>query len=67
MNRTEWFPVHIKPVRKGIYERSFTWGIRFAYWDGDLWGGFAMNTKDAYKNRILASAHQNAAWRGLIK
>lgn len=65
VGRSAWFPVHIKPVRVGVYERSYNFGIRFAYWDGTRWGGFASTTCYAYANRDMITGHQDAAWRGL--
>lgn len=65
MIRTTWFPVHIKPTRQGIYERSYQCGIRFAYWNGEYWGGFASDVKSAFGNRNSITAHHDAAWRGL--
>ena len=65
--RTEWFPAHIKPVRKGVYECSYSWGIRFAHWDGKFWGGYSVELNQAYGNRFLPSRHQECAWRGLAK
>lgn len=65
--RTQWFPVHIKPVRRGVYERSYGCGIRFAYWNGFVWGGFATRIDHAYDNRKFPSGHQDAAWRGLAE
>jgi hypothetical protein len=65
--RTEWFPVHIKPVHVGVYERSYQFGIRFAHWDGHMWGGFAFCVCNALYNRDLKTAHPDAAWRGLTE
>ena len=65
--RTAWFPVHIKPVYVGVYERSYTCGIRFAYWNGHAWGGFASDICTALRNSDSKTAHPDAAWRGLTE
>lgn len=66
--RTPWFPSDVKPVHPGVYERDFgTIGIRFAYWTGTNWGGFAVEHKHAVQNRRFPTAHPVAPWRGLAR
>lgn len=66
--RTGWFPSHVLPARTGVYERDFgTIGIRFAYWNGQHWGGFATKHRHATENRKFPTGHPVARWRGLSK
>ena len=67
-DRTPWFPSSVKPARRGVYERDFgTIGIRFAYWTGTYWGGFALLHKHAVHNRRFKTGHPVAPWRGLAR
>lgn len=64
--RTAWFPPEVKPVHRGVYERSIrTIGVRWAYWNGRYWGGFATIIKHAVDNRFSETGHPIAPWRGL--
>lgn len=66
--RTAWFPTHVLPARTGVYERDFgTIGVRFAYWTGKYWGGFAMLHSHAVRNRGFPTGHTVARWRGLAR
>lgn len=66
--RTPWFPVDTTPARRGVYERDFgTIGIRFAYWTGLYWGGFATKHRHAVQNRHYETGHMIAPWRGLAR
>jgi len=66
--RTPWFPSRVKPLRQGVYERDFgTIGIRFAYWTGRYWGGFAILYSHAVQNRRFRTGHPVARWRGLAR
>jgi len=65
---THWFPSKTKPVRFGIYERKLrTIGIRYAWWNGEWWGGFASDYQHAVNNQTFRSGHQDGAWRGLAR
>lgn len=64
--RTGWYPPQVNPARVGIYERDLgTIGIRWAYWNGSFWGGFANEVRNAVANRHSPTAHPVAPWRGL--
>lgn len=64
--RTAWYPPNVNPARVGIYERDIdTIGVRWAYWNGRFWGGFANEVTHAVANRHSPTAHQVAPWRGL--
>lgn len=66
--RTPWFDSGVAPARRGVYERDFgTIGIRFAYWTGKYWGGFASLYSHAVQNRRFPTAHEDARWRGLAR
>lgn len=71
MNTTKWYPAEVKPVRKGLYQRDFALvsghgiTIRFSYWNGRFWGGWAEHPIAAMKNRRQASSTQSIPWRGL--
>jgi hypothetical protein len=66
--RTAWYPSEVKPARRGVYERHFgTIGVRFAYWNGKFWGGFANVHRHAVRNRHTPTAHEVALWRGLAR
>jgi hypothetical protein len=57
MNKTNWYPPHIKPVRMGLYEvgREDMWVL--AYWCGKYWW--------ASLNRQFKWNNQHLSWRGL--
>lgn len=71
--RTPWYPASIPPVRKGLYERDHTksrfgpgrYPIRFSYWTGSRWGGWAANPEAAFANKKNESWDQQIPWRGL--
>lgn len=69
---TEWFPAHIKPVRKGVYEayiesmpfwKKFT---PYAFWDGRQWHNTSDTVEDAIKAGKIGSI-QAKVWRGFKK
>lgn len=71
---TEWFPAKVRPVRKGLYLRSWACGPAYAYWNGKSWGQsytFSYITEEEAKR--LALADRNTAskferpWRGLAQ
>ena len=37
MKLTDWFPGHIKPVRKGVYIASVGRNKFYRYWNGRWW------------------------------
>jgi hypothetical protein len=66
--RTPWYPSGVAPVRRGVYERNLgTIGIRFAYWTGKFWGGFATEHRHAVQNQYAPTGHEDAPWRGLAR
>ena len=70
MKFTEWYPGHIKPVRKGVYQQ---WSgckdvIGYQKWDGKKWSDWYSTIKGAEKSKNFAiSCCQNDPWRGLKK
>jgi len=68
---TKWFPPHIKPVRKGVYEVKFTpKGVHesymYAMWNGKKWSRVATyeEMKSFHSN---FDALQGKYWRGFTK
>ena len=57
MKRTEWYPSHIKPVRKGLYEVGSDKFHVYAYWDEKHWR--------LSLNRNTLWLDQNLTWRGI--
>lgn len=68
MKKTKWFPAHVLPVRKGVYEVKDT-GARagwYAYWNGHHFGYRTITPKDAYRARSYATVLPRlTCWRGL--
>lgn len=61
MNRTPWYPPHIKPKRVGWYEVNDGFpGVRY-WWDGYMWymrrGDFPLYFQDRIKWRGLTAPH----------
>jgi hypothetical protein len=64
---TPWFPGHVKPVHKGIYQRTTRWGEQYySKWDGEFWCAYATNFALAEKF-TQASMFQDWEWRGLAE
>lgn len=71
--KTPWFPGTVKPVRKGVYQRSYTGetrhrkDLRFNYWDGKSWRFPAYSPEVAadFSEGWLKSGFQGLPWRGL--
>ena len=72
MNKmTPWFPPHIKPVHKGVYEVKFTpKGLHESYWyaawNGKRWSRVARYEEMARFHSNF-DASQNKYWRGFRK
>jgi hypothetical protein len=72
MKLTRWYPGDVKPVRVGVYERSYgdnaNPGIHvgYAFFDGVDWFLRSRTTEDATTNK-LKSAHTRLPWRGLAQ
>ena len=68
IERTPWFPCHVKPVRHGLYERNHGGGYtKFSHWNGEFWGGWAKKKTHAYNNRHNPSTFQHLEWRGVLQ
>jgi len=69
---TPWFPPHIKPVRKGVYEvingyrLSHTLPI-YARWDGLEWSNSSYHAHHPELHYTSYRAYQNKYWRGFTK
>jgi len=64
--RTEWFPIHIDPVHKGLYEIEDVLGYAWSIWDHD-WHFASYSpelAEEFYKMGIKEDRIQQ--WRGLI-
>jgi hypothetical protein len=73
---TPWFPVHIKPVRRGVYATMYDTmsgipRVGYSYWDGDRWANQMADVKWAktmgQRPSATASAWQAKRWRGLAQ
>ena len=67
---TDWFPPHIKPVHKGVYEITFTsrhnmYAPMYATWNGEKWSSGSYNLCDKFHQ--LFNANQNKYWRGFTE
>ena len=65
---TKWFPPHIKPARKGVYEVKFTpkglyESYFYAMWNGKRWSRVATYEEMAFFHSNF-DALQNKYWRG---
>jgi hypothetical protein len=70
MKFTEWYPGHIKPFRKGVYQQRCGQGREIGYqkWDGTRWSDWYPTIEGAEKSKNFAiSCNQNDPWRGLTK
>jgi len=69
---TPWFPPHIKPVRKGVYQIKYTkkqnpaYSAMYATWDGTHWSTGSYNLDDAYHQQFYV-ANQKKFWRGFTE
>ena len=66
MNLTEWYPPHIKPVRKGVYITRKKGMIFFQHWTGKFWNT-RMGTIDSADLIKFRSIHQDVEWKGIKK
>jgi len=57
MNKTNWYPPHIKPVRVGLYEVGSDDIHVYAYWCGKFWR--------LSLDKRITWANQHLSWRGL--
>ena len=71
MNKmTPWFPPHIKPVHKGLYEIKFTdmnlKGVddpMYATWNGLRWSSASYQKSGGY-HKMFYGVTQDKYWRG---
>ena len=67
-NTTPWFPGHVKPVRRGLYQRNTNLGEdiwpTWTLWDGKRWRMNSCNRFEA-ESAQLPSGWQSLPWRGL--
>lgn len=66
---TPWIDGHIKPVRKGVYQRNYGAiddlpDTPFSRWDGKQWFGADDTVNEAFFNDFV-SRSQYLPWRGL--
>lgn len=66
MNITDWYPPHIKPVRKGVYITRKNGLVFFQYWTGRFWNTRmgTLRGADLIKHK---SIHQDVEWKGIKK
>lgn len=75
MNLTDWFSGSVKPVRKGVYQRMYTYGkstqSQYCYWDGKFWymGEPRADLARAYGTSPYngLAPNQFLPWRGVLK
>jgi hypothetical protein len=66
VKKTSWFK-GVEPVRKGVYQRRYSWGINYAYFDGAAWGMAGDTVQDAYRwAQSKLRTYGGKAWRGLV-
>jgi hypothetical protein len=64
---TKWFPPHIKPVHKGVYEvKDPFWGAIYSYWTGKSWtiGSVYLSSIFGPDSRQRKTEIQDRSWRG---
>ena len=68
MKLTDWIPGDIKPVRVGVYERSYGNALpAYCYWDGKFWGMYGPTPNQAIRWKSSISGNQTLPWRGLAE
>lgn len=62
-----WLPGTMKPVRVGVYRRQYTFGVRFAYWNGERWSVYGRTAREAFDNVDVPSSlnARHHRWQGL--
>jgi len=70
---TPWFPPHIKPARKGVYQICFTeegrherYDLMYATWTGLVWSSASYTKHDDWHKKFYGS-EQKKYWRGFTK
>ena len=70
---TPWFPGSVKPVRKGVYQREYTYGktpnVQYCYWNGKAWamGEHTVERAEWNRNAFILAPNQSLPWRGVLK
>jgi hypothetical protein len=61
---TDWISCDTPPVRVGVYERAFSSGLYFQYWNGEFWGWACDSAVVADSYAGSKSLNQGGCWRG---
>ena len=70
MIKTPWFPVTIKPARKGVYEATSVIGRPvFSYWNGKHWLTYQYTPRRARQSKFVSGLmyQDGVQWRGLTQ
>jgi hypothetical protein len=67
MKLTPWYPAHITPVRKGVYQQMCGLGKRLGYqhWNGHGWSPW-FPTPEQAKQSQFHNAY-STQWRGIAR
>ena len=67
---TPWFPSHLKPVHKGVYQIKFTavkrYPLMYATWNGLKWSYASYKKSDGW-HKQFRGADQDKYWRGFTE
>ena len=70
MKKTQWFPGEVKPVRDGVYEKTFNvkgrWQV-YSRWRDNRWHRFCSTPYAAYKDEERSRHQNDLPWRGLAQ
>lgn len=67
MKLTPWYPGTVKPVRKGVYQRQYSFGNPYCYWTGRRWCMCEPNPERAACSTEIISGFDRLPWRGLTE
>lgn len=71
MKLTREFPGKVRPARKGVYQRQYTFAAgrrwEYCYWNGARWYSWALTPYAAFHGMLMVSPSQKLPWRGLRK
>ena len=73
MNLTPWVPGNTKPVRRGVYQRQYTYGktpsVQFCFWSGKGWamGEHTVEQAERHRDAFMVAPRQSLPWRGVLK
>ena len=66
---SQWHDGSVTPVRSGLYERQFLWGVEYCWFD-NVWFVYGEDEQDAYyefyRNNI-GDYQKELKWRGVLK